>query len=917
MKKLVSMIIVMSMLFSLMPMAFVEAATEAESTVIGVSSWTEFYQAFEQTYRDASAESYVIKLEKDLEMDLATATGLESCLDVSCYGFVTFDFNGHTLSCTDIDPKSNSNQVWPVEQRKDFITITLIPIDEEIGSELLITDSVGDGGITMETYRDTDSQISALYVTEATIDRRKVPYSLYVNPVCKLTVDGGNYELSTRIVQVGMGTDDKFCNYRGTVIADRVGTVEINGGAFWAYDLGFDYGMPGDEWGTYGVSDREITAFGTCCYNGTYTVGTSPMNLVINGGLFHSSGYSIHHFFSVMSESYTSGNVIEKLTFPTINGGVFEGAIGYIGRSGVDCYFGNPIEELEERTLDTIIDEDSFVYIAIDDGYHNYILKPDNVTFGEANCHEFRMMVIGEKLINLETTPATDGKTTSLTRSYDQIDKFTVTYTIPDYLGTRIYINPFIYIGDDLYAGYGQDELEVGYGNYPNQTISVEAGIEVISIDDTRWGMTFYNTYEITVTEMRPATIVTRPVICRVEPGEWAEMTVKANYAASYQWYMIDDTFGKIPFGDNIFTSLLDGIEGYHSDTLRIMMKEPCKISLYCVITGTDGIEITTPTKSMYFGATPRVRVFDGGEYEEGGDATFTIWADYADELSWVVEDRGSGIASFYTLKEFAEEKGFTYTETHQKMPSGIYKATVTFHNVTRTSVNRISVGYEMSNSIGTTQFNPENVLPFTLKEIRPEITQELEAVSCMDGETLTYCFKALNMPDAEWRFEKLDEDGIAFAYDIDEMKEFFPESTFSSSFETDEATGESTATLVIENARYEMLDYTLYAYASSSGGIYLTGYAQLEVIPVTSYEIADCRDSYSVITVCCPEAGDYTLYVAGYDSLGRMEEIYKKPFHFSRGKAEYRMLREFGNHQFIKVMLWDETQTPMCIAYQ
>ena len=316
-------------------------------------------------------------------------------------------------------------------------------------------------------------------------------------------------------------------------------------------------------------------------------------------------------------------------------------------------------------------------------------------------------------------------------------------------------------------------------------------------------------------------------------------------------------------------------------------------------------------------GAAPRIRVFDGGEYEEGGDATFTIWADYADKLTWMVEDRGSGSTSFYTLKEFAEEKGFTYTETHQKMPSGIYKATVTFHNVTRTSVNRISVGYEMSNSIGTTQFNPENVLPFTLKEIRPEITQELEAVSCMDGETLTYCFKALNMPDAEWRFEKLDEDGIAFAYDIDEMKEFFPESTFSSSFETDEATGESTATLVIENARYEMLDYTLYAYASSSGGIYLTGYAQLEVIPVTSYEIADCRDSYSVITVCCPEAGDYTLYVAGYDSLGRMEEIYKKPFHFSRGKAEYRMLREFGNHQFIKVMLWDETQTPMCIAYQ
>ena len=595
---------------------------------------------------------------------------------------------------------------------------------------------------------------------------------------------------------------------------------------------------------------------------------------------------------------------------------MFEGAIGYIGRSGVDCSFGNPIEELEERTLDTIISEDSFIYIAIDDGWHNYVLRPDNVTFGEANCHEFRMMVIGEKLINLETTPTTDGKTTSLTRNISQIDNFTVTYTIPDYLGTRIYINPFIYVGEDRYSGYAQDYMEVYYGNYYDQTVLVEAGIEVISIDDTRLGMTFYNTYEITVEEPKPLSIVTQPAICRVEPGEWAEMKVKANHAESYQWYMIDDTFGKIPFGDNIFTSLIDGIEGYNSDTLRIKMNDPCRLRLYCVITGIDGTTRTTLTRNMYFGDFPEVRAFGGGEYEEGGDATFTIWADYADKLTWMVEDRGSGSTSFYNLEEFAEASGFTYTQSHQKMPSGIYKATVTFHNVTKTKVNRISVGYEMSNAIGTTEFNPENVLPFTLKEVIPEITKELETVRGVDGDNLIFTIKAKSASGVEWRFEKPDEDGIAVAYDIGEMREFFPESSFVSTFETDSETGESTGTLVIKNARYEMFDYSLYAYASSSSGIYLAGHSQLYVIPVKAYEITDCQDSYSSISVCCPEEGNHTLYIAGYDQFGVLKEVYSVPLHFSRGKATYNTEKKLSEYAEVKVMLWDDNFIPLCEFY-
>ena len=52
MKKLVSMVIAMSMLFSLVPMSFAQAATEAESTVIGVSTWKEFHQAFQKTWNN-------------------------------------------------------------------------------------------------------------------------------------------------------------------------------------------------------------------------------------------------------------------------------------------------------------------------------------------------------------------------------------------------------------------------------------------------------------------------------------------------------------------------------------------------------------------------------------------------------------------------------------------------------------------------------------------------------------------------------------------------------------------------------------------------------------------------------------------------------------------------------------------------
>ena len=910
MKKIIFLLISAFVLLSLS--CTVLATTQVmDVTKIDVTTWQEFNNAFKTVCQNSPDTHYLIRLKNDLHMDLATATKEEQdLLSVELCGFVTFDFNGYTLSCSDNSPKVNSNLS---NRRRDFISITMVPIDYGIGSELTITDSAGDGGIFMDAYRDEDSQIAALVVMESAVNRYKVPYTLHTEPLCKLTINGGNFTLCSRVVQMIEGTFSELNNYRGTVIADGLGNVEINGGRFEAFDRGNDYDVLGSGYTFYGNNSRELTAFGTSCTTSVQLTGINPTNLVINGGLFISPGYSIHHFYGSYSELYMRGDVAEKLTFPVINGGVFEGAIGYIGRSGVECEFGDPIAELEARKLSTIISEDSFVDIAIDDGWHSSTLQPDDVTLGEANCENFKMIVVSDSLLGFKTYPTTDGKTTTLARDFTMEETFRVSYRIPHYLSDKIEVTPYIRCGDS--PAVMDSEWNCRYEDYEGQSFKVVCGIWV-EVDDGS-DMGFYNNYEITVTEPQSAVIVTQPISCKVEPGETASLTVKADYAASYQWYTYLNSY-RIPIAEPYLTNLFEGIDisGYDTDTLNLCLDEPCKWQFYCVVTGTDGTTTTSKSAYMTFGGIPKVLVFNGGEYEENGDAVFTLWADYAEMVKWVVETR-SGVAKYYTLEELAEEKGCTYTETHKIMPSGVYKSTVTFHNVTESLVRSWSVGYEMSNSIGKTAFNTENMLPFTKKVIIPEITQELVSESCIDGENLTFSFRGENMTGAEWRFGKPDEEGIDVVYGVDEMKELFPESTFVTSFETDSETGESTATLVISNAKYEMYYYSLYAYAQSSSGMYLAGNSPLEVIQVKRYEITDCSDSCSTVTVCSPEAGEYTLYIAGYDSLGRFEKAYIVPLELKRGKAEYPTERgAFGDYDEIKIMLFDEKPAPLCEAY-
>jgi hypothetical protein len=68
---------------------------------------------------------------------------------------------------------------------------------------------------------------------------------------------------------------------------------------------------------------------------------------------------------------------------------------------------------------------------------------------------------------------------------------------------------------------------------------------------------------------------------------------------------------------------------------------------------------------------------------------------------------------------------------------------------------------------------------------------------------------------------------------------------------------------------------------------------------------------------VCCPEAGDYTLYIAGYDSHGKLEAVEIAPLHFTRGKASYNTQKPLADYPDIRVMLWDNLISPLCSLYQ
>ncbi len=890
MKKPLMLLLCLVMVFS--QVNFVFAAGEEDTSVIEVASWSDFEEAF--NYSNYQGETYTIKLMKDLHFDAADALRSATALvDVHVRGcFVTLDFNGHTLSCTD---KVSSTDLESA--LSDFIRINIHPINNKNFIEFRLTDTVGGGGVTMDSHRAYDNQLAALHIVE-TGNYMENGHFLSTYGRDKLIIDGGNYELKAKTEKVGQGTIDRNTFYRGTVIADTMYAVEINGGTFTAKSEGVV--AYGDD-----MCARELSAYATCSNSHANPSGVMTGRTVINGGTFISDGYAIHHFDHSCSVYETVW-----MEFPEINGGIFSGSVGYIGMSFTYENYdttGYGVKKYREKAAADIINNDALVRCIKGGKMYDDL---EDLTVGD--LHEAKSLyVISESLFNFDTLPAVTGNIATMERDASQTETFKVLYDVPYGMNTNSII-PYITVTPDGGTEIAENAAEktIDYADYPNG-LTVKAGI---TMNFSGEAFTCENTYAITVTEeLKPARITSQPQSCTVKPGEYAEATVIADHAKAYQWYYVYDGTTPMPLTDSLVAMFSDlKIEGYTTQTLRFATDSVAKEQFYCEVTGTDDSKTKTNRISFTFGGAPELLSFGGGEYYEGGDAEFTIYANYADNVTWYVVHRQSGYLKMYTLDEFAAETGCEYTTSHKGIGfyDELYKATVTFRNVPESWSGKYSVGYKLMNDLGTVSFNPENTLPFTFSPIKPNIIWFLTPQSCTEGESMEFLIDAENMSSAEWTFEKADEEGIVRAYTLDDMRELFPNSSFVASTEN------GSAKLTISNARSEMCYYTLYAKAiSEEGGSVNVGAARLNVISVREFAIRACKENYRKITVSCPEGGEYILYIAGYNNEGALEKLVVKKLDFMRGKATYDTEASLYGYDEIKVMLWDKDRNPLCEA--
>ncbi|MBQ3544117.1 MAG: hypothetical protein IJA34_03860 [Lachnospiraceae bacterium] len=796
-KRIFSIILTIVMMVGLLPTNLVvsfASETESEEIVIEVTNWDEFKNAFH--YSEYKGDSFTIKLMNDLCADTAEAGEKKTAILYTwIYGsFVTLDFNGYTLS---FNEECSANDL--AYKISDFITIKMRPLNYTVGSTLRIIDSKGGGGISMNSVRAYDSQLSALHILGDDYFELNGILKETVGPINKVIIDGGEYTLNAKIHRVGNGTLDGKTYYRGTVIADWV-KAEINDGVFKAESDGV-YTSDGD------MCARELSAFATCCSTSARPNDVKYGKVIINGGLFMSDGYSIHHFdnASKIDETY-------YMNFPKIKAGAFIGKMGFLGKTytyseGYDYWVAQPASN--------VISSESFVRgINKNQEYFN-----DIVGMTLKDLHELKSCyVFNEKVFDLKTTPIID-EDTVLERCSEQSEEFSITYSIPmwvEKLDTEYYTEISV-IGENKELNEKTDTLNVSYKDFVGEVKVILDFYYIIGKEP----ISFSKEYDVLVSEIQKgAEITVQPKSSQVLPGEFASAYVVADYAKSYQWYYIYEGY-KFEITED-FLSMFDGVimEGYDTPCLSVKFSEDYvgEEIFYCVITGLDGSKVNTNRITLTFGDKPTVNSFAGGEYNNTTDAVFTIWGYYMENVTWNVMYKTSGNMTIYTLDEFAKLVGVDYTVKHQKFANHLYRAMVTFKNVPESVNKNYSVGYSLKNNLGTVDFIPDNTLLFEFIEVKPEITQVLESQSCFSGENVTYSFVANNMVASEWRFEKEDEEGVMVVYTIDEMKELYDDMTFEETFSDGEAS------LTITNVQCELNDYILYGYAIGENGIASAG---------------------------------------------------------------------------------------------
>lgn len=425
---------------------------------------------------------------------------------------IVFDFNGHTLNGT--------VEIGDVYSMANFINLTLLS-----GNQLTFTDSVGGGGINFSSKRHHDNNIAALHITSAGESERGAGYNKE-DPdsyPAKVTFNGGTYEMSDSIEHYLEGTRIESIDYRGTVIADFV-DVEINDGTFIANSGGVI------TTGGIDMCARELAAFGTVIessYNFPAETYPSPGvvipyeetgRTVINGGKFISDGYAVHHFDN--SDVCTKNGVFESayyeypykytnlayldghyhMNYPTINGGYFEGQLGF---TGLTYTYSEGNSDLNSRPASEIIPEASIILGIDKDG--NKITDVSDLNWKD--LHDMQScFVVPADSIKINTTPKGEGDPIELTRTVKQSDTFEMSWTVPSYLEGEVVCQPMITItrpkSNIEPKIYSDSKVTVNYSEYPND-VNVACELYLLA-----WGeaLIFEQNYEVDVKRVYTAT---------------------------------------------------------------------------------------------------------------------------------------------------------------------------------------------------------------------------------------------------------------------------------------------------------------------------------------------------------------------------------------------------------------------------
>ena len=596
---------------------------------------------------------------------------------------IVFDFNGHTLNGT--------VEIGDVYSMANFINLTLLS-----GNQLTFTDSVGGGGINFSSKRHHDNNIAALHITSVGESERGAGYNKE-DPdsyPAKVTFNGGTYEMSDSVEYYLEGTRIESIDYRGTVIADFV-DVEINDGTFIANSGGLI------TTGGLDMCARELAAFGTVIessYNFPAETYPSPGvvipyeetgRTVINGGKFISDGYAVHHFdnsdvcsengvfesvyyeypYKGTSLAYLDGHY--HMNYPTINGGYFEGQLGF---TGLTYTYSEGNSDLNSRPASEIIPEASIILGIDKDG--NKITDVSSLNWKD--LHDMQScFVVPADSIKINTTPEGEGDPIKLTRTVKQSDTFEMSWTVPSYLDGEVVCQPMVTItrpkSNIEPKIYSDSKVTVNYSEYPND-VNVACELYLLA-----WGeaLIFEQNYEVDVNRIYTATDGCIHCYAAGEDG-WDEVVEGGScsfkiYPKDY-YELTDPDALEVYVNGDLVTPDEDGVYTVENVTEDL--------DIYCDGSGFTSYSNLTITAN---GKTVTEKIFDGGTYtfktlaEFGAtvpeNSTFTGWKignkTYQPGETFTVTGTGEIAvnAAFTGLHTITVENGKAYADEAHTIP--------------------------------------------------------------------------------------------------------------------------------------------------------------------------------------------------------------------------------------------------------